>query len=262
MTIINRRLGLIYLKSRKTASSSIEIHLIANTECGKDIYSTSREIIPLGYERSQNQRPLTPGRIQVWYTPGERENWARRHIRGASRLLPQLQQHDSAKRVRALVGGRFFDRAVKVTPVRNPWDAIVSYYLWELSGGQGRKETCEAGWNEWFDQKMRVGSETSHVTEAEKFLFDPWLRIARLPVRLHFIYFEDIPLSLSELAGLIGQPEQDFSNLSFHFKKAVRDWDYRTFYSDQQAEAVAQAFRGYLERTGYSFDRPGLAPCF
>ena len=262
MTIINRDLRFIYLKSRKTASSSIEIHLISNTECGRDIYSTSREIIRLGRERQQNQRPLIPGRIKGWNTPGKRENWVRGHIRGASRLLPQLQQHDSAKRVRALVGGRFFDSALKVTPVRNPWDAIVSYYLWELSGGQGRKEAYEVGWNEWFDQKMQVGTETSYVTKAEKFLFDPWMRIGRMPVQLNFIYFEDIQSSLSELARAIGQPEKDFLNLSFHFKKAVRNRDYRTFYSDQQAEAVAQAFRGYLERTGYSFDRPGLARCF
>ena len=261
MTIINRKIGFIYLKSRKTASSSIEIHLISNTECGSDIYATSREIIQLGSERSEYHRPLIPGRIRGWYTPGQRENWVRGHIRGASRLLPQLQQHDSAKRVRALVGTRFFDSAFKVTPVRNPWDAIVSYYLWELSGGQGRKEAYDVGWNDWFDKKVRVTSESGHVTEAEEFLFDPWMRIGRMPVQLHFIYFEDIRSSLSKLAEIIGQREKAFSNLSFHFKKAERNRDYRAFFSDQQAEAVAQAFRGYLERTGYNFDRPGLAPC-
>ena len=88
------------------------------------------------------------------------------------------------------------------------------------------------------------------------------MRIGLIPVQLQFIFFEDIRSSLSALAEMIGQREKAFSNLSFHFKKAVRNRDYRTFYADQQAEAVAQAFRGYLERTGYSFDRLRLTPCF
>ena len=262
MTIINRELGFIYLRSRKTASSSIEIHLITQTDLGRDIYATSREIVKLGKPRERNNRSILPRCSKGWYSPSKLEKSFRGHIRGSSLLLPQLQQHDSAKRVRAFVGGRFFDSALKVTPVRNPWDAIVSYYLWELTGGQGRKEAYEVGWNEWFDQKMQVGSEASHVTKAEKFLFDPWLRIGRMPVQLHFIYFEDIRSSLSKLAEMIDQRDKAFSNLSFHFKKAVRNRDYRTFYSDQQAEAVAQAFRGYLERTGYVFDRPGSATYF
>jgi len=260
MTIISREHRFIFLRTRKTASSSIEIHLITQTDLGRDIYVTSREVLELGKAREKNSWSFVPRSVMGWYSPSKLVAKFRANIKGGGAILPKLQQHDSAKRVKALVGSRFFDSALKVTPVRNPWDAIISYYFWEKGGAQGRKKASSIDWTNWFNQKVLSAQEPDRVTKAENFLFDPWMRIDGIPVKLHFVYFEDIQSSLRKLAKIIGQPQKDFSNLSFHFKKTDRNRDYRPLYSDRQAEAVAKKFQGYLERTGYEFDRPGLVP--
>ena len=260
MTIINREQPFIYLKSRKTASSSIEIHLILNTECGQDIFATSREILRFGRNRAQRHRALVPGLIKGWYTPQRFENCIRGHVRGGGRLLPVLNQHDPARRVRRMIGGRFFDRAIKAVPVRNPWDAVVSYYEWERSGGQGRTKQVDLPWAAWLANKLEPAPKGKKISIAEQFLFDDWLNIRGSPVECCFIYFEDIEASLEALASALKLSSDKFSEMPFHFKKAGRVSDYRHYFTDQQAGAVAQAFQGYLQRTGYRYDRPGLAP--
>jgi hypothetical protein len=138
MTIINRNSNFIYLKSRKTASSSVEISLIAKTALGNDCYSTSREILELGMSREHRNRPMVPGIDRAWYTPGKFEQGIRKRVRGLSVVFPTLKQHDSAKQVRRIVGDRRFRNSTIAVNVRNPWDALVSYYRWELTGGLGR----------------------------------------------------------------------------------------------------------------------------
>lgn len=262
MTIIHRDLGFIYLKSRKTASSSIEIHLIVNTELGTDIYSTSREILSLGHPRTQNSRVLVPGFTGGWYSPRLAEQRVRSALRGVHRILPNLNQHDSAQRVRRMIGKKFFDAAIKAVPVRNPWDAVVSYFEWERSGGQGRKEPICLHWPEWLDEKLEPESSDCAVTPAEKFLFYEHLQVDSHPIDPHYIFFEDIPHSLDSLSARLGLKKDKFENFNLHLKKGARDRDYRSYYTDQQAEKVCRAFHRFLGRTGYSFDLPGKLPAY
>lgn len=260
MTIINRHLGFIFLKSRKTASSSIENHLILNTELGADIYSTSREIIESGRPRSINYRPLWPGQKQFWYTPGDKEQRFRSNIRGGSKLLPSLSQHDSAARVRFLVGSRFFESAIKAVPIRNPWDALVSYYEWERSGGQGRKAPMQHDWSDWFRVKMSPKAELHGVCEADKFLFHDHTHLNNRFLPMIFIVFEDIDYSLRVLRKRLGLADSRVENMELYLKNSKRSGDYRSYYNDEQAATVERIFNPYIQKLGYSFDQPGRLP--
>gem|GEM_PF-3384341 len=49
MTIVNRHHKFIYLKSMKTAGTSVEAHLLTQTSLGNDIYNTSLEITSISF---------------------------------------------------------------------------------------------------------------------------------------------------------------------------------------------------------------------
>jgi hypothetical protein len=148
MSIINRNHGFIFLKSHKTASSSIENFLIASTPLGNDIYYTSKEILQMGFPRASKNYTLFPGQSKYWFSQNDLAKQVRDKIWGGSRLIASVGQHDTTVRLRYLIGDKFWENAYKVIPVRNPWDALVSYYEWFASGREGRSEKLHTPWEE------------------------------------------------------------------------------------------------------------------
>ena len=255
MTIINRDKDFVYLKSRKTASSSVEIFLISHTVLGNDIYSTSREILDLGFPRSNRNQPAIPGFSRGWYTPGLIDRAVKSRLRGSSRLHPAIKQHDSAKQIRRVLGGRKFDKATVAVNVRNPWDAIVSFYRWEMSGGLGRWKEKRELWDTWLQEKLTPRSQFEGLSEAQKWLFHDFLFINQRFINPFLIRFESIDTSLAELSNATGVLIPSFSKSDFYFKKSTghEPLHYRQFYSDKQADLVGHRFRDYLRLTQYQF---------
>ena len=96
MSIINREHKFIFLKSHKTASSSIENFLIANTVLGNDIYYTSKEILSSGMPRSKDNRHYIFNR---WGQLNSKLN----RIPGINKLFPAILQHDTYEEVSRII---------------------------------------------------------------------------------------------------------------------------------------------------------------
>jgi hypothetical protein len=125
MTLISRPNKFIYLKSHKTASSSIESFLIVNLGLGKDIYNNSKDILKINSSNYENKKkifclPLTNYFFDI------PPNF---YVRGTSRLLPHIKEHQSGKEIKNLVGGNFWNESIKSTSIRNPWDALISFFF-------------------------------------------------------------------------------------------------------------------------------------
>jgi hypothetical protein len=132
--IVSHKHRFIFLKTMKTASSSIEIAL--STQCGPDdIITPARE--DLGEQRAireQNYRlshPLVPAR-PLW----------RRLMRRPERYYhPTVgyYEHMPAWRVKAYVGDDIWRRYYKFAFVRNPWDRQLSFYYYKTRNEQPRR---------------------------------------------------------------------------------------------------------------------------
>jgi len=107
--IISHKHKFIFIKTKKTAGTSIEIAL--SSICGdKDIISPISPIdekarIDLGYRGAQNFKS----------TP--------------------YYNHVSARSVRDLLGVNIWNNYYKFCFERNPWDKVISWYYWEINNG-------------------------------------------------------------------------------------------------------------------------------
>lgn len=121
--IVSHRHRFIFIKTRKTAGTSIEIAL--SKFCGdEDIISRISPVdealrAERGYRGPQNDLLPFPH-----YTPNE---WVRLATRGQR---ARFRNHMSAARVRAAVGPEVWNSYFKFCVERDPWDKAISLYYW------------------------------------------------------------------------------------------------------------------------------------
>lgn len=129
--------NLLFLKPRKVAGTSFEIALSA--------YAGPSDIItPIMKEDEAKRRSLGfRGPQNYRYSMAELMRLPAREKAKALylRRAPQKYfKHISAKQVRARMGKERFDRAFKVSILRNPYDQILSHYFWQTRAADPRPD--------------------------------------------------------------------------------------------------------------------------
>lgn len=120
MTIVSHKHKFIFLKSRKTAGSSVEGWLIP--QLGRlDIVATSEE----------NRRPGLP-LFGTSHTISRFPRIERRAKKLLRRFRPalRLDEHSNALDVRRRVGDRVWNEYFKFSIERQPWDRLISLWSW------------------------------------------------------------------------------------------------------------------------------------
>ena len=121
--------GIIFLKSRKTAGSSLEIALSAFARSGDVITpidwngSDDRAREKFGYPGPMNYEK---SRLEICARPTFRD--LRKNINRKQVL--KYHDHCSASRARLHIGKKYWKQLTKISIVRNPWDYMVSSYYW------------------------------------------------------------------------------------------------------------------------------------
>jgi hypothetical protein len=125
--IISHEHRFIFLKTRKTAGTSLEIAL--SRHCGPDDVIT-----PISRRDEETRERLGypgPQNVDIPPTQFGRGDWLR-WVRGRGR--PVFSNHDTAAHVRRYVGERAWEDYFVFCFERNPYDKAISLYYWVTDG--------------------------------------------------------------------------------------------------------------------------------
>lgn len=229
--LLSRKYDFIFLKTRKTAGTSVEMLLEPLcTPPGHVVQEVTEAVVsPSGIVGARLVAPAPTRR--TWY--GKR--------------LPVWRNHMTAKAIRDALGRRTWDRCVKISTVRNPFDRAVSQFHWNTRR-EGPRHPAEAvdRFRDWVRGRWPDDFDVTHLRA--RYVIDRAIRFERLR--------EDI----EALAADLGLPV-DLSSLPHakslgHARKGIAVADY---YDAESVEIVRRRMRWVFDNHDYPETPAGYA---
>jgi hypothetical protein len=218
--IVSHEHGFVFVKTRKTAGTSVEISL--SRVCGEDDVIT----------------PVTDDDEVLRRAHGGR---GPQHYESPPNLERKAFNHMPVSMVRKMLGRRRFESYLSFAIERNPWDAVVSLYHW-------RNRDAEPGsalqpFGEYVDSEAvaTFATKNQRIYRIKgEVAVDRVLRYESLDADLATVW--------AELA-LPGSPDLP------HAKRGSRPRgpSYRSYYDAASRERVAELFAAPIAELGYEF---------
>jgi len=232
----------IFLKTRKTAGTSIEMSLSRIAGPGDVVTKVSPRdekiraemgIEPRGYRGRFNPVPEI-----LFGSYREKIQSIREFVKGK-----KFRNHSSSFKIRNRVGREVWDSYFKFCFERNPWDKTVSHFYWNRAkSGKGDLT---------FEQYVKRGA---FPVDRRR-----WYRHDRLQV--DFVgRFENLKEDLTTALARVGI---EFDGWLPRAKGGNRDPEsrpYQRFISDEVREKITRAFTPEIELLGYRFEEKGRPP--
>lgn len=232
--IISYRHGFIFLKTQKTAGTSVEIAL-------SSIAGPEDVLTPLPAEDESIRAQSGRGAQNTEVPPEYRPWWAAlakalsiHQARGATRYY----NHMPARSVRARMDPAKFDRFRKLTIVRNPWDREVSLYYWRYKKAEKLPP---------FEDFVR-----RRLILPERKTFEIYSIDGQI-VATDVIRYETLAADFKSFVTSLGvENAPELPNAKGAFRpKGTRD--YRDMYNDATRDVIARRYRREIETFGYTF---------
>lgn len=236
MVLVSHRYQFIHIRTRKTASSSVEhffkryalspeqelSYHIPTTEEGWDASSDEYGIISSSPHLSSLdcQRPIqnTVNRRRPWLI--KKQNW---------------RVHKRAYYIRRDLGRKLFNRYFKFCTVRNPWDRAVSHYKWRC-----QQEAITSSFPD-FLARLKIGHGLS-LTYA----------ISGHTACDFHIRYEHLQEDIKACLEHLGIQNYTLEELP-HFKKQSTEKSYRSYYNAKTKDLIAQKYKSEIEQFSYEF---------
>lgn len=245
--ILSHKLQCIFIKTGKTAGTSLEISL--SKFLGKnDIVtpnSKSEESIRQMYNFVTCQNYLKSLHEIRWrdiYNSIKRIEKSLRHKELKKGIWPmKFYNHISAKEIKKYVSEDIWNSYLKFTIERNPWDKVVSHYFWYIKD-DGRKE--KMSFNDFVMQGYSYKSSNYDLYS-----------INGVPQIDFFLRYENLHDDLSSLSNYIGIKENLYDVMkSIKAKDEYRDkMNYREMYDEMTRNAVRCQFGREIHLFNYQF---------
>lgn len=229
--IVSHKHRFIFLKTRKTAGTSIELAL--RSFCGAD------DIITQVSEDDAGGQPHKP---RNYFFP--RSEWPLgKRLRWSFGWRPEATRQDmksigffghaTADEIRGRLGDKVWSSYFKFTIERNPWDRQVSHYYWKI------KEWADPP---TFEKFVRSG-----------FFIDNWpiYAIGDQIAADHIIQYDNLESGLGEALKAVGLATPLLPRAKASFRP--QGSSYRTVYDEETRELVGKRYHREIEQFGWSF---------
>jgi len=229
--IVSHKHRFIFLKTKKTAGTSIELALSA--VCGRDDIIT-----PLAQPEDEPlRRGLAP---QNWRRPGlVPAAWrGMAELFDLSRKAVDFHEHIKAEKARRFLGERVWNSYFKFAVERNPWDRQVSYWQFKM-----RK----------LGAKPMTLAEFLETHHANLNSFNIYSLDGRLAVD-HLVRYEHLAGDLDHVLTHLGiDCRLDLPKAKGEYRRVG---DYRDQYDAATRNWVARTYATEIALCGYRFDDP------
>lgn len=232
--IISHKYKFIFLKTSKTAGTSIEIAL--SCFCDKEdivtAVSQEDEIIRKG-----------AGGVRGEYYPVSKSlyhpvDWYKYLFKGKEKQY--FYNHIPARKLKRRIRPDIWNTYYRFCVVRNPWDRVVSQYYWRFRNIPEENRPS-----------LSTFLESSHVRSLQRKGYG--LYTTRGNVAVDYICrYETLTEDLEIVRQQVGLPEKltlPRAKSNHRKKKSL----YRDFYNDSQRKHVAEIFADEIQLTGYRF---------
>jgi hypothetical protein len=217
--IISHRHKFIFFKTRKTAGTSIEMVLAAH--CGPEDVITG----------------INPASLPPHYTHPVRNSEG-----------PLAYGHVTPKIIRKHVSAEIWNSYLKIVPIRNPWDRVVSMYWF-------RKQ--EPNWKGLdFNAFVRAfatgGPPNKSLTNIPSHI--DFLRTsANRPIAIdQFIRFEHLQQDVDAMAVRVGLKLTALPHAKGGYRQDPRP--YQEYYDSERRDLIATHYAEDIERFNYTFE--------
>ncbi len=229
--IISHSHRFIFLKTNKTAGTSVEIALSKFCD-DRDVltpFNATDEALrqELGTRRAQNYQANLRE-----YSPAD---WAARLLRGEKRL--RFYNHIPASLVQSRVSGDVWSTYYKFCIERNPWDRVVSSYFWR------NKVEPRPSLSEWLDNG---GHKILKQNGQNLYCIDDKIVVDRV------LRFENLAEDLEEVRQSLGLRQPlEMPRAKGDFRKDRRH--YREILTPVERDRIASDFAFEIATFGYEF---------
>ena len=230
--IVSHKYKFIFLKTNKTAGTSVEIAL--SKFCGADDIIT-----PIPPKDEKTRRDMNyPGPQNYQLAPiwdyGIRDV-AKLLLRGKTKT--KYYNHMSAKEVRALIGRRVWNSYYKFCFERNPWDRVISLYYWRY------RSEPRPTISEFIESNIPM---VLRYRGFELYTINGQIAVDKI------CRFENISEELEVIRKILGIPEKlDCPYVKSQFRKDKRS--YRDILDVKQQVKIAELFSDESSLMGYEF---------
>ncbi len=229
--IISHDYKFIFIKTNKTAGTSIEIAL--SRFCGlNDIITTIPEKDEeirrsLGYRGPQN----------YLVTGSEMNSQESRRLARKGKKERKYYNHISANRIRRYIGQPIWDSYFKFCVERNPWDRLISMYYWHCRS-EPRPTIAE-----FLDSDIPLRLK---LRGRDLYMIDGRVAVDAV------CRFESLSEDLEKIRLQLGIPEKlELPRTKSTFRKDKRN--YREILSDAERARIAELFAEEIDLIGYQY---------
>ena len=218
--IISHKYKFIFIKTRKTAGTTI-VHNLLKFLGNDDVVSKA--------DQYSDQNSSYETKISKFLSVLNLKEFSKK-------FQKNFGPHDSAVKVKKIIGSKIFDNYFKFCVEREPVDKCISYYFMRKNSSTSSIDRKKMTW-EQFVKKKRFPVDTNLYIEDDKLLVDKIIKYEYLEQELYSI--------LSKL-GLNNFRIENSKNNSTREKDPLVTYEHK--------KIIYEKFRSSLKYTNYKFD--------
>lgn len=216
--LLSHRKKFIYLKTKKTAGTSIEMALEPYARPEEDNAPWSHSQVMLVSDAGIVGARGKGSKGKMWFS------------------------HMPAKRVRKQLDKKVWQSYTKICAVRNPWDKVVSFFHMRHPKIKERpREEIFSTFREWLPQADNLGEDL------------PIYAINGRAAANEIIRYDNLEADFARVCEVIGVPPVSLEVIKGESRGEERI-DFRDYYDDAARAFVAERFAPDIEIIGWKFD--------